>query len=283
MNKNLLIAGGLFLIGGGLAYYLIQQYGWPNGITCWKCEGKIPVSKTFPKGTICGLGAAIEYPFYTKPINCDGNGPNTHRPYGTSVKMVYSTIVGTLPGVLIAATNDETGITYSDISDDAGVWSLEVPLGVYTVVASKAGHETLTRPLTKWDFPGEWDYGPFYGYLEYLFNYNFYYDGPTIWHKVFEISDFDEWDAAGQVRLSGTVDLLPCMTGTIDIRKYTEYGSGEIFKEFFYQKSHFDISKTWSQPVEDRITAISVWACCGFWPSTTPALQQINLNFQRLW
>lgn len=275
-------AGGAILVAGGLSWFLFKYKREAEMITCWKCENKIPVSKKFPNGTICGLGVAIGYPFVIKPI-CDGNGEQTHRPYGVSVEMRHAQIVGVISDVLIEATNDETGVTYSDISDAEGNWSLEVPLGIYTVVASKDGYETQTTTYVQWNFAGEYSYGIFYSRLEYLFSYDFIYDGPTIWHKVFTISDYDDYNAAGRVRLSGTVDLFPCMMGTIDIRKYTEYGSGEIFKEFFYQKSHFDINETWSQPVEDKITAISVWACCGVWPSTLPALQKVNLNFQRLW
>jgi len=78
MNRNLLTAGGVVLIAGGLAYWYLSQNGGGGGNggskTCWKCEGTIPVSKSFPTSTTCGQGNAIYYPYSKRP-DCTGPTP----------------------------------------------------------------------------------------------------------------------------------------------------------------------------------------------------------------
>jgi hypothetical protein len=74
---SMILVGGLAAIGiGGALLYLLSRQNGGNGnkVTCWRCSGTTPVSQDFPAGTICGQGAASEYPYSSIP-NCGGTLP----------------------------------------------------------------------------------------------------------------------------------------------------------------------------------------------------------------
>ncbi|HKC58242.1 MAG TPA: TonB-dependent receptor [Vicinamibacterales bacterium] len=53
---------------------------------------------------------------------------------------------GVLPGVTVTATNEASGITFTSVTDERGIYRLPVRAGVYKITAELAGFTTVTRP-----------------------------------------------------------------------------------------------------------------------------------------
>ena len=53
---------------------------------------------------------------------------------------------GVLPGVTVTATNQASGITFTSVSDERGIYRMPVRAGVYKISAELAGFTTAARP-----------------------------------------------------------------------------------------------------------------------------------------
>ena len=53
---------------------------------------------------------------------------------------------GVLPGVTVTATNQASGITFTSVSDERGLYRMPVRAGVYKINAELTGFTTATRP-----------------------------------------------------------------------------------------------------------------------------------------
>src|SRR4030095_12016963 len=53
---------------------------------------------------------------------------------------------GVLPGVTVTATNQASGITFTSVSDERGIYRMPVRAGVYKISAELTGFTTVRRP-----------------------------------------------------------------------------------------------------------------------------------------
>jgi hypothetical protein len=273
MNRTLLIQGGAVLVIGGIAYWIIKE-----GINGVNCESITNPFECVDKGCYFWDNNCHE--------NKKPNGDETTTVQSTAMEMRNGVITGPLSGVLVWATNEETGQQYADLSDEEGIWTLEkMTPGFYNIVASKNGYKDDLNYHVDWSRPGEWIYSHLWSALEKLPLHRLYWKGSASLEKTFDLKD--PFGITGTCKMEGKIVTNDCwneLFRTVWIYAIKKSGAEvKILETGYMPYEDVEVYEIFDIPTNDPVMYVRVEGCCGdLVLCNIPNLREIDIIFKRI-